>query len=285
MAVGKHLLIVDDDPAASELERELVRHGARVTRVGGAAQAMELALARDQGYAAIILEAQLPDGDGWQLCAKLRRTGLQLPILMLTHATEQADIVRGLDAGADDYLAKPFRITTLLARLRAHIRSYQTNSEAMLVVGPLRFNPGKRLLFDPVTRRPKRLTAKEAAVFGVLYRAAEQPVNRVQLMQEIWGEAPDLQSHAVEAMIYRLRQKIEPKPNRPAFLLKVPEGYRLVDPSHVTVPSTGPRRRNTRQPVVAVSPKWTNAFVKPPAAMGKPSTGANVSMLRPTGAD
>src|SRR5216683_874245 len=92
-----------------------------------------------------------------------------------------------MEAAANDYLAKPFRIASLMARLRAHGRSYQTNSYAMLAVGPLHFNPGKRLLFTADTPRPKRLTEKEAALFGALYRETEMPVDRTQLMREVWG--------------------------------------------------------------------------------------------------
>jgi DNA-binding response OmpR family regulator len=247
---GQQILIVDSDSNASgDLAHELTRHGLQVTRVHTADETASLALSRSRSFDAIIMETQLPDGDGCELCAKLRRSGLQLPILMLSNATASNDIVRGLDAGADDYLTKPFRIASLLARLRAHTRSYQTNSYAMLSVGPLHFNPGKRLLFDPVASRPKRLTAKEAAIFGVLYRAREKPVDRLQLMRDVWGDQPDLQSHAVEAMIYRLRQKIEPRPSRPAFLLKVAEGYRLVDPSRAAVaPAPRPKPKSRLLP-------------------------------------
>ncbi len=249
MTRGQHVLLVDDDAkSGGELAHELTRNGLHVTRVHTAAEAMAVATSHTKRFDVIILEAQLPDGDGCELCAKLRRSGLQLPILMLSAAAEAADVVRGLDAGADDYMTKPFRIAPLMARLRAHTRSYQTNSYAMLAVGPLNFNPGKRLLFDPVGNRPKRLTAKEAAIFAVLYRAREKPVDRTQLMRDVWGDKPDLQSHAVEAMIYRLRQKIEPRPSRPAFLLKVPEGYRLVDPSRTPAPSASRIKRRSASP-------------------------------------
>ncbi len=246
MTRGQNILVVDDDlTIAGALADELTRNGMSVTQVSSA-EAAALALSRSRRFDAIIMEARLPDADGCEFCARLRRSGMHLPILMLSREVGVGDIVRGLEAGANDYLTKPYRIASLLARLRAHSRAYQTNSFAMLSVGPLHFNPGKRLLFDPVAGRPKRLTAKEAALFGVLYRAKEKPVDRNQLMRDVWGDQPDLQSHAVEAMIYRLRQKIEPRPSRPAFLLKVPEGYRLVDPSRAAGAASTPPKNKPR---------------------------------------
>ncbi len=254
MSRGRRILIVDDDlKAADELARELALHDIEVTRTLTIAEVVAIMMPRKVRFDAIIMEAALPDGDGCELCATLRRMGLHQPILMLSHAAGLEDVVRGLEAGANDYLAKPFRIASLMARLRAHGRSYQTNSYAMLAVGPLHFNPGKRLLFTADTPRPKRLTEKEAALFWALYRATEMPVDRTQLMREIWGDKLDVRSHAVDAMIYRLRQKIEPKPSRPALLLSSPEGYRLVDPSRPTVALAARGTKELRWPNIGGS--------------------------------
>ncbi len=259
----QRILMVDADfTASAELAGDLARHGMQVTRAARADEAARLALARDANFDAIIMESKLPDGDGFALCALFRKSGLQLPIMMLSDATDIADITRGLDAGANDYLAKPYRIASLLARIRAHRRAYQTNSDAMLSIGPLTFNPGKRLLFDPMARRPKRLTAKEAAIFGVLYKAEGKAVDRTQLLHDIWGDNPDLQSHAVEAMVYRLRQKLEPNPSRPTFLLKVPAGYCLADPSRIAAatarakPETPAKKRPAGVERPAANTNW-----------------------------
>jgi DNA-binding response OmpR family regulator len=233
----RRVLIVDDDlQAADALARELALHDIQVIRALTVAEVAAIVMSRKVCFDMIIMEATLPDGDGCELCARLRRMGLHQPILILSRAGAPEDIVRGLEAGANDYLAKPFRIASLMARLRAHGRSYQANSYAMLAVGPLQYNPGKRLVFTADAPRPKRLTEKEAALFWALYSATGMPVDRTQLMREVWGDKLDVRSHAVDAMIYRLRQKIEPKPSRPAFLLRLPEGYRLVDPSRPARP-------------------------------------------------
>lgn len=226
----QRILLVDSDPTASKnLASDLVSAGHEVTQAGSGSEAMNLALHQPIQFDAIILEMDLPDGAGDDLCVHLREAGVQLPILMLSHRSETADLIRGLEAGASDYLIKPYRIASLLARLRAHARAYERNSFALIAIGPVSFHPEKRTLHGPSERRPRQLTAKEAAIFQVLYRAKGKPVDRTQLMREVWGGQAEIESHAVEAMIYRLRQKLEAKPSRPTLLLKVPSGYCLND--------------------------------------------------------
>ena len=227
---GQRLLLVDHDVAAGDrLTDALVSAGGLVTRAFTSFEAMDLLLVQKHRFDAIILEMDLPDFKGCNLCVQLRGSGVQVPIVMLSHLADIADIIRGLEAGANDYLVKPFRIASLLARLRAHARSYERSRHAVLSLGPHSFHPGKRLWHDSSGTRPVRLTAKEAALFQVLYQTKGTPVDRLRLIREVLGEHASADSNAMEAMIFRLRQKIEPAPHRPQFLLKVPSGYCLTD--------------------------------------------------------
>jgi DNA-binding response OmpR family regulator len=149
-----------------------------------------------------------------------------MPIIMLTGATEETDVVRGLDSGACDYIAKPFRAHELLARLHAQLRNFDRSEEAVFPVGPYTFRPAKKLLHDSAKNRRIRLTDKETAVLKFLYRS-EAAVNRQILMHEVWGYNSSVTTHTLETHIYRLRQKIESDPANPSLLITEGGGYRL----------------------------------------------------------
>ena len=110
-----------------------------------------------------------------------------MPIIMLTGSDEEADVVRGLDAGANDYIAKPFRLNELLARLRAQLRIFENSEDAVFTIGPYTFRPSAKLLQEPARNRRIRLTEKEAAILKFLYRAGTKPVARQVLLNEVWG--------------------------------------------------------------------------------------------------
>ena len=163
---------------------------------------------------------------------KLRKLGLRMPVIMLTGADAEADIVRGLDAGANDYIAKPFRLNELLARLRAQLRVFDNSEDAVFTIGPYSFRPSAKLLLEGSRNRKIRLTEKEAAILKFLYRAAGRPVPRQVLLNEVWGYNAAVTTHTLETHIYRLRQKVEPDPTMARLLLTEGGGYRL-DPSPV----------------------------------------------------
>jgi DNA-binding response OmpR family regulator len=229
MSVPKHILIVDDDRALrSTLAAALEMDGAfAVTQADSAADAMIKTQARALRFDAVILDVVLPDADGCDLCARLRRNGLRVPIIMLTGTADEQDVVRGLDAGANDYMVKPFRLAELTARLRAQIRAHETSEDAVLVIGPYHFRPGSRSLHDPLENRRIRLTDKEAAVLKYLYRSGGKPVGRQTLLREVWGYAKGASTHTVETHIYRLRRKIEPEATSVRILVNEDGGYRL----------------------------------------------------------
>jgi len=149
-----------------------------------------------------------------------------MPVIMLTGANEETDVVRGLDSGASDYVAKPFRASELVARLHAQMRIFDRTEQAVFPVGPYTFQPAKKLLQDPAKNKRIRLTDKETAVLKYLYRS-EAAVNRQILMHEVWGYNSAVTTHTLETHIYRLRQKIEADPAKPSLLVTEGGGYRL----------------------------------------------------------
>jgi DNA-binding response OmpR family regulator len=229
MTGSRPVLIVDDDQTLGQMLVEQLQvdgefHPVLVGSVAAASAALEQPDAR---FDAVILDVTLPDGDGRDFCADLRRGGARMPILILTGSDEEADVVRGLDAGANDYVAKPFRIAELLARLRAQLRIFENSEDAVFTVGPYTFRPSAKLLHEPVRNRRIRLTEKESAILKFLYRAGTRPVPRQVLLNEVWGYNAAVTTHTLETHIYRLRQKIEPDPANTTLLLTEGGGYRL----------------------------------------------------------
>jgi DNA-binding response OmpR family regulator len=222
------ILIVEDDETLLDILGEYLEETqefavSKVTSI----EAAERQLADENAhFDALILDIGLPDGDGRDYCARLRRQGHSMPVIMLTGATEETDVIRGLDSGACDYIAKPFRAHELLARLHAQLRNFDRSEEAVFPVGPYTFRPAKKLLQDTAKNRRIRLTDKETAVLKFLYRS-ETAVNRQILMHEVWGYNSAVTTHTLETHIYRLRQKIEADPANPSLLVTEGGGYRL----------------------------------------------------------
>ncbi len=234
MPADRPILIVDDDRALRETLAEQLAVDGEFTAVEAetAAQAEVRIGAPDARFDAIILDIGLPDGDGRDLCAKLRRQGMKVPIIILTGSDDETDVVRGLESGANDYIAKPFRLAELLARLRAQLRTFENSEDAVFSIGPYMFRPSAKLLQDQARNRRIRLTEKEAAILKFLYRAGTRPVARQVLLNEVWGYNAAVTTHTLETHIYRLRQKIEPDPSNARLLVTEGGGYRL-DPAGV----------------------------------------------------
>lgn len=229
MAGPRPILVVDDDEALRATLCEQLAYDGEFApeQAGTAAEALARLAAADARYDAVILDIGLPDGDGRELCAKLRKQGMRMPILMLTGADQEQDIVRGLDSGANDYIAKPVRVSELTARLRAQLRVFDSSEDAVFTVGPYTFRPSAKLLLEAARNRKIRLTEKEAAILKHLYRAGGRPVGRQILLNEVWGYNSAVTTHTLETHIYRLRQKIEPDPSQARLLLTEGGGYRL----------------------------------------------------------
>jgi DNA-binding response OmpR family regulator len=229
MASARPILLVDDDQdLRSVLVQQFAFEGQFTASEAGTAEEAEARLLSDEErYDALILDVGLPDSDGRDLCAKLRRKGVKIPIIMLTGSDEEPDVVRGLNAGANDYVAKPFRFAELLARLRAQLRNFENSEDAVFNIGPYIFRPAAKLLQDPARNRKLRLTDKESAILKFLYRADSRSVARQVLLGEVWGYNAAVTTHTLLTHIYRLRQKIEVDPANPTLLVTADGGYRL----------------------------------------------------------
>ena len=229
MSSERPILIVDDDPDLRQmLAEQLALDGEFVAVGAGTLAEAERHLADpDARFDAVLLDVAMPDGDGRDFCVRLRRQGHKMPILMLTGSDAERDVVRGLESGANDYVAKPFRLAELLARLRAQLRTFENSEDAAFAIGPYTFRPSAKLLADPTRNRRIRLTEKEAAILKFLYRAGGRPVARQVLLGEVWGYNAAVTTHTLETHIYRLRQKIEPDPGHARLLLTEGGGYRL----------------------------------------------------------
>ena len=226
MAQHKTLLIVDDDAdlrgALAEqlqLEQEFV-----VTEAATAGEGIRLAGEKRPDL--VLLDVDLPDMDGRAACRRMRETGVSAPIIMLTAASADEDAIGGLDAGANDYVTKPFRFAVLLARIRAHLRSHEQSEDAVFHLGPYEFRPAAKVLLDQRGKKI-RLTEKETNILKYLYRSGDKAVPREELLTEVWGYNAGVTTHTLETHVYRLRQKIEPDPAKAKLLLTEVGGYRL----------------------------------------------------------
>jgi len=228
MTTGRRILIVDDDDTLRETLREQLALHEEFMTEGAETGAQAIELAKSDYFDVIILDVGLPDMDGREVCRLMRRNGVTSPIIMLTGADTDADTILGLDAGANDYVTKPFRLGVLLARLRAHIRQHERSDDAVFTIGPYTFQPANKLLVNNDDQKKVRLTDKETAILKYLYRTGDKVVGRDVLLDEVWGYNASVTTHTLETHVYRLRQKIEPDPSNAQILITEPGGYRLV---------------------------------------------------------
>ena len=224
---GKKILLVDDDDVLRQsLEEQLQLHEEFITAAcSSATEAIERT--KTEYFDAILLDVGLPDMDGREACRLMRRNGVKTPVIMLTAADTDADTILGLDAGANDYVTKPFRLNVLLARLRAQLRQHEQSEDAVFNVGPYTFMPSSKILLDEETNKKVRLTEKETAILKYLYRSGDKVVGRDTLLGEVWGYNAGVTTHTLETHVYRLRQKIERDPSQAEILVTEPGGYKL----------------------------------------------------------
>ncbi|RMB01816.1 response regulator transcription factor [Eilatimonas milleporae] len=228
MAVRTLLLVDDDTDLREALADQLALHEEFDTvQKENAASALDY-LADSGGKAdMLILDVGLPDMDGRELCKRVRKMGISVPVIMLTGMDSDADTVLGLDSGANDYVTKPFSFTVLLARIRAQFRQYEQSEDATFEIGPYHFRPSAKLLETRADGKKIRLTEKETSILKYLYRASGKPVGRDELLAEVWGYNSGVTTHTLETHVYRLRQKIEPEQGVTRLLITEPGGYSL----------------------------------------------------------
>jgi len=227
MSTPRRILLVDDDNALRESLKEQLNLQNEFVVTDAATGASGLEKAKNETPDLVILDVGLPDLDGREVCRLMRKANVRCPIMMLTGHDGEADQILGLDAGANDYLTKPFRFNILLARIRAHMRSHAQSEDAVFKIGPYSFRPSAKLLQGPNNSKI-RLTEKETSILKFLFRAGDKVVGRETLLHEVWGYNPAVTTHTLETHIYRLRQKIEADPTHARLLVTESGGYRLI---------------------------------------------------------
>ncbi len=226
------LLVEDDDRLASSVANQLRQAGFAVDVVARGADALrESAISP---YDAIVLDLQLPDADGMEICRRLRERGTPVRIIMATARDGVADRITGLDTGADDYLVKPYSVQELIARLRALLRRPESALSTVYQVGDLELDTATR-----VARRATRtieLTTKEFMVLEYLMRNSGRVLTREQISEHAWDANYDPFSNVIDVYVARLRRKVD-QPGEPQLIETVRgAGYRLAEPER-----SGPR--------------------------------------------
>lgn len=226
MTTARKILVIDDDDDLREsLTDQLALHEEFDTSSASSA-AEGLAAAKAGHVDVVLLDVGLPDMDGREACKILRKNGFKGPIIMLTAHDSEADMILGLESGANDYITKPFKFAVLLARIRAQLRQHEQSEDAVFTIGPYSFKPAAKMLIDEKGGKI-RLTEKETSILKYLYRAGERVVSREVLLHEVWGYNAGVTTHTLETHIYRLRQKIEKDPSNAVLLITETGGYRL----------------------------------------------------------
>lgn len=224
------ILIIEDDPAIGQsLLDGFKQHGFSAELRKTDASGVEYA--QKQVPHLIVLDIRLPDGSGFDFCRQMRTVGLRQPIIMLTAQRDEVDKVLGLEMGADDYITKPFSLRELVSRVRAQLRraygDYSSAQTPVIVINDL--------VLEQATGHVRRgeetinLTPTEFRLLTYLARHRGQALSRAQIVEAVWGYAPDIESEkTVNVHVRRLREKIELKPEEPSLILTVPGiGYRM----------------------------------------------------------
>jgi DNA-binding response OmpR family regulator len=223
------ILVIEDEPhIALGLKDALEFEGFRVVAAANGRDGVQLA--RQERPNAILLDLMLPDVNGYQVCEDIRRFDPFAPIIMLTAKSQEADKIRGLDAGADDYVTKPFSVGELVARLRALFRRTQRPTEgSSFRVGDVAINLAQHTL-QREGRKPETLSFYEVELLRLLHERAGQPVSRDEILNKIWGLEASPTNRTIDNFIVKLRRKVEDQPDKPEHILTVYGfGYKLVE--------------------------------------------------------
>lgn len=228
MEQKKTILVIEDEPhIALGLKDALEFEGFRV--VTAATGKEGVTVARHERPHAVLLDLMLPDVNGYQVCEDLRRHDAFMPIIMLTARSQEADKIRGLDAGADDYVTKPFSIGELVARIRALFRRANRPSESSTFeIGDVTVNVSAHTLQRP-GKQAESLSFYEVELLRLLFERLGQPVSREEILNKIWGIEANPSNRTIDNFIVKLRKKLEKHPDKPQHILTVYGfGYKLV---------------------------------------------------------
>jgi DNA-binding response OmpR family regulator len=224
--MARILIIEDETPMRTALKDVIETEGYRAITAADGESGLKCALEEKPDL--ILLDIMMPKLDGYEVCAELRRVANPAPILMLTAKGQVEDRVSGLDAGADDYLVKPFSTEELLARVRALLRRFQKHakSPAKLKLGDVEIDLARQTAMRG--KKPIHLTAKEFAMLRLMAESPGEPVTRERFLDVVWGYASFPTTRTVDNHIASLRAKMEPDPDRPKWIKTVHGvGYRL----------------------------------------------------------
>jgi DNA-binding response OmpR family regulator len=226
----KTILVIEDEPQiVMGLKDALEFEGFRVVCAPNGKQG--ITLARQERPNVVLLDLMLPDLNGYQVCEELRRHDAFMPIIMLTARSQEADKIRGLDAGADDYVTKPFSVGELIARIRALFRRTNRPSETnhSFKVGAVTVNVSAHTVKREGTKQADALSFYEVELLRFLFERKGQPVSREEILNKIWGVEANPTNRTIDNFIVKLRKKIEKRPDKPEHILTVyGYGYKLV---------------------------------------------------------
>jgi two-component system KDP operon response regulator KdpE len=226
--MSSRVLVVDDEPQILRALRASLKGAGYEVETAETAEGALTALALSPPDA-VILDLVLPDGRGTDVCRELR-TWSKVPVIVLSVVGDESEKVAALDAGADDYVTKPFGVDELLARLRAAMRRVEPSAGPVLDIGDLRVDLEKSAV--SMSGKPVQLTPHEFRLLRLLATNEGKLMTHAAILREVWGRAYADESHYLHVYVSQLRRKIEPDPARPRYILTEPgAGYRLVAPS------------------------------------------------------
>jgi two-component system KDP operon response regulator KdpE len=230
------ILIADDEPQIRRVLRStLSSEGYAIVEARDGQEALEKL--REERPDLVLLDVNMPVLDGLETCREIRSTS-RVPVIMLTVRGAEKDKVRALDAGADDYVVKPFGIQELLARIRAQLRRSAKATDITIISKELRCDFQKRIV--SVRGQPVHLTPKEFDLFRELVSHYDMPISHRRLLQAVWGPDYGEETESLRVVINQLRRKIEADPTKPKYILTEPwVGYRFVLPSDARVRTSG----------------------------------------------
>ena len=175
----------------------------------------------------ILIDSSLADVSLSNLCKNIRQEGVRSPIILVAEELGEDVAIAALDAGANDYVLKPFKINVLVAKIRSNIRQFEQSEFAILRFGRFSFKPGDKILLNNSSKEEVRLTDKETAIIKLLYLSGGEVVTRATLLEEVWGYNTTLTTHTLETHIYRIRQKVGNASSGQDFIATESEGYRM----------------------------------------------------------
>jgi DNA-binding response OmpR family regulator len=227
MEPQKTILVVDDEPhIVLGLRDALEFEGFRVVTASSGGEAVRAF--EQERPDAVLLDLMLPDQNGYQVCQRIREMDARIPVIMLTAKSQEADKIRGLDSGADDYVTKPFSLGELTARIRALFRRTSPRKEEQLIsIGDATVNVATHVL--SCRGREETLSFYEVQLLVFLFERQGEPVSRDEILRKVWGIEKNPSNRTIDNFVVKLRKKIERKPNEPTHILTVyGHGYKLV---------------------------------------------------------